>query len=62
MNNPKPAVAGLLKGVPYFNGGLFETVDPVELTKAEMKLVGGDIGAATKNWAKVNLAAFGTPF
>ncbi|MEH6739942.1 MAG: DNA methyltransferase, partial [Sulfitobacter sp.] len=62
MNNPTAAVAGRYKGVPYFNGGLFATVDPVELTKAEMKLVGGDLGAATRNWAKVNPAVFGTLF
>ncbi|MBY6058600.1 class I SAM-dependent DNA methyltransferase [Leisingera daeponensis] len=62
MNDPKPATAGRYKGVPYFNGGLFSVVDPVDLTKAEMELIGGDEGAATKNWSKVNPAIFGTLF
>lgn len=62
MNDPKPATAGRFKGVPYFNGGLFSKVDPIELTKAEMELVGGETGAATRNWAKVNPAIFGTLF
>lgn len=62
MNNPKPANAGRYKEIPYFNGGLFSTIDPVELTADEMELVGGELGAATKNWAKVNPAIFGTLF
>ena len=62
MNDPEPATAGRYKGVPYFNGGLFAIIEPVELTKAEMELVGGELGAATKNWAKVNPAIFGTLF
>lgn len=62
MNDPKPATAGRFKGVPYFNGGLFSTVEPIDLTKAEMELIGGEIGAATKNWSKVNPAIFGTLF
>lgn len=62
MNDPKPAKAGRFKGVPYFNGGLFSIVEPIELTKSEMELVGGETGAATKNWSKVNPAIFGTLF
>jgi hypothetical protein len=63
MNNPKAASAGRYVGVRYFNGGLFSTVDPIELTKSEMKLLGDDEeGAALKNWAKVNPAIFGTLF
>lgn len=62
MNEPKVATVGRYKGVPYFNGGLFLEVDPIELTKAEMELIGGEMGAATKNWAKVNPAIFGTLF
>lgn len=62
MNNPNPATAGRFKGVPYFNGGLFSTVDPIDLTITEMELVGGEKGAATRNWAKVNPAIFGTLF
>jgi hypothetical protein len=63
MNNPKPAAAGRYLGVRYFNGGLFSKVEPVELTKYEMELIGhDDDGAALKNWAKVNPAIFGTLF
>lgn len=62
MNDPKPATAGRFKGVPYFNGGLFSIIDPIELTNAEMELVGGEKGAATRNWSKVNPAIFGTLF
>ncbi len=41
MNNKtaaKEAVA--TKAIPYFNGGLFATVAPVELTKEELELLG----------------------
>ncbi len=63
MDNPKPATAGRFKGVRYFNGGLFSTVDPIELTKYELELIGDDdSGAALKNWSKVNPAIFGTLF
>jgi hypothetical protein len=63
MDNPTPAPAGRYLGVRYFNGGLFSTVEPVELTKYEMQLIGDDEeGAALKNWSKVNPAIFGTLF
>lgn len=62
MNSPTPARAGRFKGVRYFNGGLFSIVDPVELNRAELELVGGRSGAATKDWSKVNPAIFGTLF
>lgn len=64
MNNPKPAPAGRFKGIPYFNGGLFEVIEPLELGAAELDLLSNDKheGAADKNWAKVNPAIFGTLF
>ena len=63
MDNPKPAAGGRFKGVRYFNGGLFSTVEPIELTKYELGFVGDDdMGAALKNWSKVNPAIFGTLF
>ncbi|MBB5400288.1 DNA methyltransferase [Paraburkholderia youngii] len=65
MNNPTPAAGGRFKDVPYFNGGLFANVDPIELTKAELELIGWrseDGGASTENWATVNPAIFGTLF
>jgi hypothetical protein len=42
MNSPKPASGGHFKGVPYFNGGLFEMIEPIELSTTEMLLLGGD--------------------
>src|SRR5262249_14218243 len=53
MNNLEPAKAGRFKGVRYFNGGLFSTIEPVELTKFELELIGGEDGAAVKDWSKV---------
>lgn len=66
MNDPHAAKGGRFVGVRYFNGGLFAEVDPVELTRLELELIGGDNpddqGAALKNWSKVNPAIFGTLF
>ncbi|OCJ67344.1 DNA methyltransferase [Agrobacterium tumefaciens] len=67
MNSKKAASGGRFVGVPYFNGGLFASVDPIELTKLELKIIGGDgtpddTGIAGKDWSKVNPAIFGTIF
>jgi type II restriction/modification system DNA methylase subunit YeeA len=63
MNNKAAAQGGRYKGVPYFNGGLFATVQPIELTTDELDLLGKkDEGAAWQNWAKINPAIFGTIF
>jgi hypothetical protein len=63
MNNPIAAEAGRYKGVHYFNGGLFSKIEPIELTKYEMGLIGkDDEGAALQNWSKVNPAIFGRLF
>lgn len=62
MNNPNPAKGGRYVGVPYFNGGIFATVDPIELTPPDLELIGGKEGAASKKWTKVNPAIFGTLF
>ena len=62
MNSPKKATAGRFKDVRYFNGGLFSVIEPVELNIEELKIIGGEDGAATKNWAKVNPVIFGTLF
>ena len=62
MNNPIPAVGGRLKGVRYFNGGLFSVIEPIELTPFELELLGSEGGAASKNWAKVNPTIFGALF
>ena len=62
MDDETPAKAGRYKSVPYFNGGLFSEVYPIELNEYELKLLGGDNGAATYYWPKVNPAIFGTLF
>ncbi len=59
MNNPKPARAGRFKNVPYFNGGLFETIEPIELTKDELLLM---MQAAQEDWSKVEPPIFGSLF
>lgn len=62
MNNQTPAKHGRYAGVPYFNGGLFaETVD-TELNTYELELIGGENGAASQLWTKVNPAIYGTLF
>lgn len=62
MNSKTPAKHGRFAGVPYFNGGLFsETVD-TELTEYELQLLGGENGAASQLWTKVNPAIYGTLF
>ena len=62
MNSKPPARHGRYAGVPYFNGGLFaETVD-VELNEHELGLIGGDQGASSQDWTKVNPAIYGTLF
>lgn len=62
MNTSSPAKAGRFKGIRYFNGGLFNVIDPVDLKPAELRLLGGKDGAATKDWSKVSPAIFGTLF
>src|SRR4029453_1904058 len=59
MNEPKPATAGRFKKVPYFNGGLFTTIEPVELDRTEAIVLAS---AANKDWSRVNPAIFGTLF
>lgn len=62
MNSRTPAKHGRYSGVPYFNGGLFaETVD-TELNAYELELIGGENGAASQLWTKVNPAIYGTLF
>lgn len=59
MNSPASASGGRFKGVPYFNGGLFATVDPIELGVKELTAIGA---AADTDWSKINPAVFGTLF
>lgn len=59
MNKKTPAKAGKYRAVPYFNGGIFSKVEPIELNKKELDAL---IQAANENWSKVNPAIFGTIF
>jgi N-6 DNA Methylase len=62
MNNQAPAQAGRFAGVPYFNGGLFGTIEPIEMNATELETLGAADGAALQDWSKVNPAIFGTLF
>ena len=59
MNDDTPARGGRYKGVPYFNGGLFTEIDPVELTPEEIVVLAE---AADFNWSLVKPEIFGTLF
>jgi hypothetical protein len=59
MNSAEPARGGRYRNVPYFNGGLFQQIDPVELTTGEVLLL---IQAADEDWGKVQPAVFGSLF
>ena len=59
MANPTPAEAGRYQGVKYFNGGLFEKVEPVELSVTDLWLLDE---AAQEDWSMVKPAVFGTLF
>jgi SAM-dependent methyltransferase len=59
MNTPRPAGGGRYREVPYFDGGLFAVVDPVELALGEVLLLAQ---AAGEDWARVQPAVFGSLF
>jgi SAM-dependent methyltransferase len=59
MNTKEPARAGRYTGVAYFNGGLFATVDPIELLPAELAILAK---AADRKWDLVKPEIFGTLF
>jgi len=59
MNSPTQAKAGSYKGVPYFNGGIFRKIQPLELDDYEVGLL---YLAALEDWSKVKPAIFGTLF
>jgi hypothetical protein len=59
MNTPGITAGGYFKGVDYFNGGLFDTVYPIELTKHEIEQIRT---ATLSNWQNVNPAIFGSIF
>ena len=59
MNSEHAARGGRYRDVPYFNGGLFQQIDPVELTGGEVLLL---IDAGNEDWGKVQPAIFGSLF
>lgn len=59
MNTETPARGGRFQGVPYFNGGLFAEIDPIELTAAEIATLAA---AADFDWSMVKPEIFGTLF
>jgi hypothetical protein len=59
MNTQGITPGGAYKGVDYFNGGLFDKIYHIELTKWEIGLIET---AASFNWRNVNPAIFGSIF
>jgi SAM-dependent methyltransferase len=59
MATSQPAPGGRYKGVHYFNGGLFEIVEPIELKRAEAYRL---CESAVENWSRVRPEIFGTLF
>ena len=47
------------QSISYFNGGLFNSVEPVELSFSELDLL---VQAADQNWSKVRPSIFGSIF
>jgi hypothetical protein len=59
MNRPGVTPAGRYQGVPYFNGGLFRDIQPVDLTIPELTALHH---AASFDWSAVRPEIFGTIF
>lgn len=59
MASEAPARGGRFREVKYFNGGLFETVEPLELDADSLDLLAK---ASDSNWKRVNPAIFGALF
>ena len=59
MNEATPARGGRYAGVRYFNGGLFNLVEAIELTPGEAALL---LDAAKEDWSGVQPVIFGTLF
>ena len=60
MNDQIPARGGRFQGIPYFNGGLFSLVDPIDLNKEELFFL--HEAALKHNWAKIQPQIFGVLF
>ncbi|MEU8428480.1 DNA methyltransferase [Micromonospora sp. NPDC048887] len=59
MNTPGSTKGGRYIGTPYFNGGLFANISPIELTNAELSMLRD---AAATDWSAVRPEIFGTLF
>ncbi len=59
MASETPARGGRYKDVRYFNGGIFNTVDPLDLDKTSIQLLAK---AAEFSWKNVNPSIFGALF
>lgn len=59
MASPQPAQGGRYTSVQYFNGGLFEIVEPIELKRVEAYRL---CESAVEDWSKVRPEIFGTLF
>nr|WP_217650454.1 DNA methyltransferase [Spirulina major] len=59
MNQPGMTLFGEFKGVDYFNGGLFATIDSVELTREELNVLEA---VALEDWSQIRPAIFGNIF
>ena len=59
MASQKPALGGRFKDVRYFDGGLFDVVEPLELDITSVNLLAE---ASKFNWRNVNPAIFGALF
>lgn len=59
MNEPGVTSGGRYAGTPYFNGGVFRDVNPIDLDQDEIGILGK---AADQDWSKVRPAVFGTLF
>jgi SAM-dependent methyltransferase len=60
MNTKKPAPGGRFKDVKYFNGGLFQTITPIELEQQELEAL-HRLGYNFR-WENVRPSIFGTIF
>ena len=59
MNVPGITPGGRFEGTPYFNGGLYATITPFDLTTEEV----ADLALASKeDWSQVRPVIFGTLF
>ena len=59
MNSEMPARAGRFQSVAYFNGGLFDSIEPIDLKEDELLMM---MDASSEHWGKVAPPVFGTLF